>query len=363
MKHIKNIHIILVHSLLLSLFFSGCISKSRYLNEVADKDLLIKQLQDENDKNAALEKAKNSLKDRLSEMSRQTNLNENEQHRKIVTLEDIAKSQKKEIETLRSLLKDKKKKVFALEGLLSAEAVQSNNLKETLLQIRRSSEFSEKGFRKRLKSDEMEIQTLKEAIAKSAGRASELQSHLVSEVENSEAIKKRLAQMEKISAQRKRKLQETAKTSERLIKQLRGEIEEGNVMISKMKGRLSVQIVNKVLFASGSNRVSKKGKKILKNVSKALKEVKESTIRIEGHTDDVPISSNLSDRFPSNWELSTARATQVVRYLIDEEVNPKNLMAVGMSQYDPVVPNDSPEGRQMNRRIEIVLVPKEKARM
>ncbi len=77
------------------------------------------------------------------------------------------------------------------------------------------------------------------------------------------------------------------------------------------------------------------------------------------HLTELDKKDLLIEQFPSTWELSTARATQVVRHLIAEEVNPEDLMAVGMSQYSPMALNDSSEGRQMNRRIEIVLVPKE----
>src|SRR5204862_7400713 len=86
----------------------------------------------------------------------------------------------------------------------------------------------------------------------------------------------------------------------------------------------------------------------------------EKQIRIEGHTDNVPISSKLQDRFRTNWELSTARATTVVRYLIDQGgVDRQYLSAVGYADTHPLASNDSEEGRSSNRRIEIVLYPKD----
>ncbi|MDC4226214.1 MAG: OmpA family protein [Candidatus Manganitrophus sp.] len=94
-------------------------------------------------------------------------------------------------------------------------------------------------------------------------------------------------------------------------------------------------------------------------MSDILKNVKENSIRIEGHTDNVPIGSKLAGKFPSNWELSASRATQVVRYLSELGVSPENLSAVGLAEYQPVAPNDTPEGKQRNRRIEIVLYPKD----
>jgi len=361
MNTLKKASIMLIPTLFISFFFSACVPKSRHLKAVAEKDLLVMQLQNENDKNISLERAKKSLKERLSEMNRQSSLSEQDQHRKIVALEKLNASRNKEIESLKALLAKKKQNLTELKGLLAAESIRSGNISKDLLQERDARERKEQSLRKQLKIGEMRIASLEEGIAEKAKNASELQSQLSTELKNSESQKKKLDEIKRLSDLRKQKLDETARTSAALIEELRSEIDQGNVVISRMKDRLSVQIVNKVLFASGSNVVSKKGKEILKNVSRVLKSVKENTIRIEGHTDNVPISAGLSVRFPSNWELSTARATQVVRYLIDEQVDPKNLMAAGMSQFAPVAPNDSPEGRQMNRRIEIILAPKEKS--
>jgi len=96
-------------------------------------------------------------------------------------------------------------------------------------------------------------------------------------------------------------------------------------------------------------------------VGAALKAIQDKAIRVEGHTDNVPIATSLQDRFASNWELSTARATAVVRYLQDKAgIAPDHLIAAGYGEFRPIAPNTTPEGRTQNRRIEIVLVPVEK---
>ena len=119
-------------------------------------------------------------------------------------------------------------------------------------------------------------------------------------------------------------------------------------------------MVDRVLFDSGQAQVKPAGLKVLKQVSDILKEVNDKQIRIEGHTDNVPIGPKIADRYPTNWELSTARATSVVRYLIEEgELNPEALTAAGYAQNKSVASNDTPEGRAENRRIEIVLYPKD----
>ncbi len=91
-----------------------------------------------------------------------------------------------------------------------------------------------------------------------------------------------------------------------------------------------------------------------------LKGVTDKEVRVEGHTDNVPISSRLKDVFPSNWELSTARATNVVHFLQDQVGIPgERLSTCGFGQFRPVAENETAEGRAQNRRIQIVLVPLE----
>ena len=125
-----------------------------------------------------------------------------------------------------------------------------------------------------------------------------------------------------------------------------------------MKNRLTMTMVDKIIFPSGSAEISKEGKKVLDKVISILKDVKDKRIQVEGHTDNVRIVSVSKKRYPTNWELSTARATEVVRYLQEAGgIDPKLLSATGFGEYQPVAPNDTDEGKHKNRRIEIVLLP------
>jgi chemotaxis protein MotB len=149
-------------------------------------------------------------------------------------------------------------------------------------------------------------------------------------------------------------------TQEDLSKSLQDEISKGNITIQQVRDRLTINMVDRVLFDSGQAQVKPAGLNVLKQVSDILKTVTDKEIRIEGHTDNVPISSKLQERFKSNWELSTARATTVVRYLIDQgSVDRQHLSAVGYADTQPRASNDTEEGRSANRRIEIVLYPKD----
>jgi chemotaxis protein MotB len=147
---------------------------------------------------------------------------------------------------------------------------------------------------------------------------------------------------------------------EELVGGLKSELEAGQVTITQLKGRLSVNMVDKVLFNSGEAQLKKEGQQVIDSVGEVLKKLKDKSIRIEGYTDNVPISSVLQSKYPSNWELSTARATAVVRYLQDKVgIAPDRLIAAGYGETHPLADNKTPEGRQQNRRIEIVLVPDE----
>jgi len=132
-----------------------------------------------------------------------------------------------------------------------------------------------------------------------------------------------------------------------------------DVSIKSHMDGLVVGFSSRALFRSGSTRISTEGMDTLKHVAQLLKGVVENhRIRIVGHTDPIPLSVKLKEKYPSNWELSAARAAAVVRYLIlHAEVDPAVLEAVGASSYQPISTNETPEGRANNRRIEMVLMP------
>jgi chemotaxis protein MotB len=111
------------------------------------------------------------------------------------------------------------------------------------------------------------------------------------------------------------------------------------------------------LFSSGKTNIDKKGKEALKGLADVLNAQADINVLVEGHTDNVPVA-NLGE-IKDNWDLSVLRATEVVRYLTVEcNVDPTRMTASGHSQYSPVSMDDTPDGRAMNRRTEIILVPK-----
>jgi len=167
-------------------------------------------------------------------------------------------------------------------------------------------------------------------------------------------------QVEKERIAKEARLAKVKNTYDQLVDALEGEIKRGELTISNLEGKLSVNMLNKILFDSGKAEVKPEGQKVLSSLGGVLNQFPDKALRIEGHTDNVQISSRLIEKFPSNWELSTARATNIVHYLQDQGGVPgERLATCGYSEYQPVADNETPEGRAENRRTEIVLVPYE----
>lgn len=146
-------------------------------------------------------------------------------------------------------------------------------------------------------------------------------------------------------------------TERQLNTQLETEINADQIKIKQLQDRLRVTVLDELLFPEGGWQVGARGKAVLDKMVPALQSATEHRIEVEGYTDNVPIGHHLKYRFPSNWELSTARAAQVAEYLQKKGIDPSRLTAAGHGEYEPVASNDTPEGRQQNRRTEIDLVP------
>lgn len=118
---------------------------------------------------------------------------------------------------------------------------------------------------------------------------------------------------------------------------------------------LVVSLREKLMFDSGRAEIYEEAKYILKDLTKEIVDVP-NNVRIEGHTDNVPIGPELQSKFPTNWELSTARATNVTRYVL-ETLNfpPKRISSAGYGEYQPIMDNDTEEHKAMNRRVDIVV--------
>ncbi len=157
-------------------------------------------------------------------------------------------------------------------------------------------------------------------------------------------------------ASRGEELRNLQGTYEGLVADLQQELADGQIEIEQLRTGIRLNLAQDVLFASGSAKLSRAGTAVVNKVAGRLKKAP-YRIQVQGHTDPIPIRSTLRNRYPTNWELAAARASQVVRLLAEQGVGPDRLRAVSFAEYRPVASNETTEGRAKNRRIEIRLEP------
>jgi chemotaxis protein MotB len=187
----------------------------------------------------------------------------------------------------------------------------------------------------------------------------EREQKLRREVKELTALNESLAKSKEKLAQAKEALEKKSEQYESLARSLKDEIRTGKIELSELRGRMVVKMKDKILFSSGSVKINADGQAALAKVAEALKGVDGKIIRVEGHTDDIP--TDPKGPFPSNWELSSTRALAVVHLLQEKGVSPALLSASGYGEHHPIASNKTPNGRSLNRRIEIVLAPAELA--
>jgi chemotaxis protein MotB len=217
-----------------------------------------------------------------------------------------------------------------------------------------------------------------QSLATAQTAAHDLQAKLDSATAENEALRKELARLgknadsllaekgslataladAKARLEELRKSQEAAEARAALFKQLALKfhkmVDAGQLKVVLRNGHMVLQLANDVLFDSGRTDVKPSGKDALAQVATILKTIADRHFQVAGDTDNVPIQT---ERFPSNWELSTRRAVEVVHFLVAQGMRPELLSAAGYGEFDPIAPNDTPDGRARNRRTEITLEP------
>lgn len=270
--------------------------------------------------------------------------------RDLMALTDQHDTATKELENLKEMYNDLVGQKEQLDAEKAALEQENENIKSTLESKRDQLTQEVVDLKNRSTENAIRINTLTEESAAKSMHIQELKD-LVDQL----SLEKAQAVEEKEKA-----VANVKNTYDSLVSELKQEIKEGEVQITQLRDKLTVNMVDKILFDSGSAVIKRNGKKVLNRVAEILKPLADQQIKVEGHTDNVPIGSGLAEKFPSNWELSTARATTVVRYLQERGVNPGLLSAEGYAEFRPVAPNDSEEEKAKNRRIEIVLMPLDK---
>lgn len=171
-------------------------------------------------------------------------------------------------------------------------------------------------------------------------------------------LRSEVVTLEKQRAQLEVQNRQTQAQYDSLARNLNDEVQKGQIQLRQYKDMLTVEVAEQIFFDSGKATLKDSGKAVLRKVGEALKGYEDKIVRVVGHTDNVPIGKSMQAQFPSNWELSAARATTVVRFLQSAGVPPERLSAAGRGEFSPIAPNDDAEGRRKNRRIEITLIDK-----
>ncbi len=257
--------------------------------------------------------------------------------------------------------------VVAVSGCVPTEQFKAKSLEaEELAKKYKESEGKTSALEQKVKDLEAKVADLDQQNAALSQRLTASEGQLMNKEAERRALEEKnasltalndeLSRSKKKLAEAKEELEKKSSEYQNLASSLKQEIDEGKIELSELKGKMTVKMKDKILFASGSTKVGKEGISALDKVASALKDLKGKTVRIEGHTDDVP--TDPKGPFPTNWELSTARALAVVKHLQDQGVDPTVLSGAGYGQFHPIAKNDSAEGKSLNRRIEIVLAPK-----
>lgn len=292
-----------------------------FLQQIADRDKTIQILkQDAGQREQELLKENQALQKRYEEdMAKANEEMLAEKNRSIKALEEQRNEYEEQLIALRLRMEeDKKKQLAEMEAL------------------RKEMELKIQEFEKLLSLAQNQIEELKQIIR---DRDAEI------------------ATLRKTSEAQKKELERMLAQERELANQLQSEIAEGAIRLKKLQGKLIINIDNRISFASGSAELKKEIKAAFEKISAILVNYPENQIRIEGHTDNEKLRAG--GKFQDNWELSTARALSVLRFLLqNKSLDKKRFAAVGYGEYNPIANNDTPEGKSLNRRVDIVVVPK-----
>ena len=226
-------------------------------------------------------------------------------------------------------------------------------------QERRLHELTSQDTRQRaeLKKAKEDIARLEKVLA---SRSSETGAAMKEMRQTIDRLEEKNRDLEEERLAREARLVKIRETYDELTVLLAAEIGRREVVLDTHPDSLSIDLSEKILFDSGATEVKSAGLEILRRLGGVLVNLQGHDIRIEGHTDNVPISSRLREKFPSNWELSAVRAASVLHFLQEQVGLPgESLAAVGHGEFRPVADNATPEGRSLNRRIRILLKPQD----
>jgi chemotaxis protein MotB len=202
------------------------------------------------------------------------------------------------------------------------------------------------------------ISDLKEQLLDVTARVPALKDRLEQSMDSYQAVREDLTEARARQAKLEARQKAMKATYDALVSGLKQQLDSQDASIEAYREKLKVSFVDRILFGFSQVRISQAGRAALDRLAEALSKVPEGRISIIGHADNVPVAPKFRFRFPSNWELSSARAGAVARYLLKQSgLDPARLEVIGLSRYHPVADNATEAGRAKNRRVEIIIMP------
>jgi chemotaxis protein MotB len=206
------------------------------------------------------------------------------------------------------------------------------------------------------------IDRQKEEVKSLRAKLEETSARLAAATTENEANQKLLGELKSNVAELEAQKASTVQNANSLENEMRSELASRDVTISRLQGKLTVNILDRIMFDSGEAVLKSGGADVMRKIANLLAEHPDIKIHVIGHTDNVPIRPTAHSRFASNWELSAARALAAVHYLTEQAgVDPRRVGAVGYGEFRPIADNATAEGRARNRRIAITILPDELA--
>jgi chemotaxis protein MotB len=254
------------------------------------------------------------------------------------------------------------KRISELENDINMKDRSISDFEEKLLKLRNDSQENEKiieALRAELASKDQLVAELKVQLEGASSHVVSLNEEIKRGNKEIERLQRSLSDLQGQETQLKTKIDQLKSTHDAILAELKDQIQNKEVTIEELEEKLSVTFMDRVLFKSGRATITQEGREILRRVGDILKNVTDKQIRVVGHTDNKAILPEYRNRYPSNWELSAARAGAVVRYFQKEMgLDARNMEAVGRSFYEPIASNETEEGRAQNRRVNIIIAPK-----
>jgi chemotaxis protein MotB len=225
------------------------------------------------------------------------------------------------------------RRVTQLEGELATLRSERDRLNEQLASLRATSEQMAARLR-----------ALGEDVSRLQASNTQTQAELDAARRREEELRRQQQQAEARLA-----------TFRQMLGRFRAMIDQGRLRVRIVRGRMVIELPAGILFDSGEARLRREGEEVLRQVAQVLSQIPDRDFLVAGHTDNVQVGRG--SRFADNWELSTARAVNVTRFLAQNGVSAEHLGAAGYAEFQPAVPNDTESNRALNRRVEIVLMP------